>query len=421
MKTWSLSWHGLRTVTALELRQRVRSRRWLIALICWFVVIGAMTTLVITVVGGLRRFDMPDEMSKFGTGPLAFGLITLFVLGMGLVIAPTFTATSINGDRNQGTLATLQATRLSAMEIALGKLAAAWLTALAFLITVIPFIAWSMVLGNISFWQVLVCFLVVFAEIAVICAVGLGWSALLSRPAGSAVMTYLTVVFLSIITLVVEALSVSLVINPHGTQQVYGLSREDMDAYYEKLDEYYFDIDSEGYTVTNPAMEPPIDKCAWYTETDTYTYHTDKIWWMVVPNPFVIVADAAPLPPNVSDTMNTYVAYSGDLLAAIRVAVAGSRQATPPQRDDCIWLYETAGYQVITDIDTGEQRVETATGQPVDYVSPVQPTRAQGMKGGDVWYWGLASNILLGAFFFWIAVRRLKVPYRTLAKGTRVA
>ena len=33
-----------------------------------------------------------------GAGPLAFGTITFFVLGMGLVIAPAFTATSINGD-----------------------------------------------------------------------------------------------------------------------------------------------------------------------------------------------------------------------------------------------------------------------------------------------------------------------------------
>ena len=41
------NWNGLRTVTELELKQRVRSRRWITALVVWFVVIGAITSLVI--------------------------------------------------------------------------------------------------------------------------------------------------------------------------------------------------------------------------------------------------------------------------------------------------------------------------------------------------------------------------------------
>jgi hypothetical protein len=38
-----------------------------------------------------------------------------------------------------------------------------------------------------------------------------------------------------------------------------------------------------------------------------------------------------------------------------------------------------------------------------------------------VWPWGLVVNLLLGGFFFRAAVVRLKVPYRKLAKGVRVA
>jgi hypothetical protein len=38
-----------------------------------------------------------------------------------------------------------------------------------------------------------------------------------------------------------------------------------------------------------------------------------------------------------------------------------------------------------------------------------------------VWPWGLGLHVLLGAGFFWVAVRRLAVPYRRLAPGTRVA
>lgn len=47
MNTWSLSWHGLRTVISLELKQRIRSPRWIVALAAWFVLIGAVTGLTI--------------------------------------------------------------------------------------------------------------------------------------------------------------------------------------------------------------------------------------------------------------------------------------------------------------------------------------------------------------------------------------
>jgi hypothetical protein len=54
----------------------------------------------------------------------------LFVLGLALLVVPSLAAQSVNGDRERGTLATLQVTRLSAGEITLGKFVAAWGTAL---------------------------------------------------------------------------------------------------------------------------------------------------------------------------------------------------------------------------------------------------------------------------------------------------
>jgi hypothetical protein len=76
MKTWSLSWSGLRTVVALELHQRTRSKRWLAALITWFFLIGAVVGLVLWAVWESTQYN--DFW--FRAGPLAFGLITLFVL-----------------------------------------------------------------------------------------------------------------------------------------------------------------------------------------------------------------------------------------------------------------------------------------------------------------------------------------------------
>ena len=41
-----------------------------------------------------------------------YDVVVFFVLGLGMLVVPSLTATSINGDREQGVLATLQTTLL---------------------------------------------------------------------------------------------------------------------------------------------------------------------------------------------------------------------------------------------------------------------------------------------------------------------
>src|SRR5260221_11395486 len=76
-------------------------------------------------------------------GPQLFGALMLFVLGLTLVFSPALTSQSVNGDRERGTLATLQVTLLSAPEIALGKLLAGWSVGLVGLGLSGPFAGWS--------------------------------------------------------------------------------------------------------------------------------------------------------------------------------------------------------------------------------------------------------------------------------------
>lgn len=410
MNTWTLRWSGVRTVVGLELRQRIRSRRWILALIAWFVVIGGTTALVITAVSEQQQNYSDGVTNSLAAGPIAFGLITFFVLGMALVIAPAFTATSINGDRTAGTLATLQATRLSAAEIAAGKLIAAWGAAAVFLVVALPFLAWAMVLGEISILQVLVCFVVVCLEVAVVSAIGLGWSALLGRAAGSTVLTYLTVVLLTVLGPILFGLATVVTIEEQPVR-VWGLSQADMVAYQQQVDEYWSaNPDSDGSGV--PA--PPISKCTWNTETQETT-RTDRFWWLLVPNPFVIVSDAAPASePGPKATWATTSTPLGALSYAVRYA------ALPPQteRDDCLQLYSWGPYNVETNPD-GTVVVTTKSGVQVNVESPVKPRSANVTT--PIWPWGLAVNLVLGAGFFWIAVRRLSVPYGALPRGTRVA
>ncbi|MCE1173805.1 MAG: ABC transporter permease [Propionibacteriales bacterium] len=407
MSAWRLSFNGLRTVVELELRQRVRSRRWIWALVGWFLLIGAVTTLVIWAAS--KNWGNPDTDLGPG-GPMAFGLITYFVLGLGLMIAPAFTSTSINGDRAAGTLATLQATRLSALDLATGRLIAAWLTAAVFVLVATPFIAWSMVLGSISIWQVLVVFLVVLAEVAIVAAIGLGWSALLSRAAGAAAMTYISVIVLSVLTVVVFGLATMLTVSPQ-VERVWGLTPDAQDEYAKNVDDY---LKEHPDAEVPPA---PVDKCTWW-ERPSYQPQPEKVWWMLVANPFVVVADAAPLPPGVSTDLKSYQRLSNDPLAAVRYAVRSMAVPSAREVDECSSYYsDLPGYTVDWDAD-GNAVVKGPDGTVVN-VSPVKRTVVN--VESPIWPWGLGFHFLLGVVFFWVAVRRLSVPYGKLTPGTRVA
>ena len=408
MNTWSLSWHGLKTVVGLEVRQRLRSRKWIWALAIWFVFIGAITALVMWATYKSFAYSCDPayqscSLADSNAGPTAFSVVVLFVLGMGLVIAPAFTATSINGDRSDGILATLQATKLSALEIAGGKLVSAWLSAAVFLLVALPSIAASMILGSISVFQVLVCFAVIFVLVAIVCAIGLGWSAVAVRSAVSTVLTYLSVMVLSLISPFVLALTASFV-EHEETVEVWGLT---LDEQYRYMPE----VKPSQYFV------PPVDKCHWYTRTQIVT-RTDKVWWILVPNPFVIVADAAPLSPKAQGDTT----YSGDPLSALRATMRQMARPIPSplEVDECWQLYNWSGYYEAYQNSDGTVTVKALDGTPVALPpSPVPPQPAA--TNYPVWPYGLAVNFIIGAAFFVVAVRRLRIPYRKLAKDTRVA
>ncbi len=410
MNTWRLSVNGLRTVTELELKQRIRSRRWITALVVWFLVIGAITSLVILATSRIMGVDGNVQ----NPGPMAFALNVFFVLGMGLIIAPSFTATSINGDRGAGTLATLQATRLSAAEIAIGKLLAAWLTAAVFLVVGLPFIAWSMVTGSISLWQVVACFAVVFILVAVVCAIGLGWSALLSRPAGSTVMTYLSVVALTVISTFLMVI-MSPLVRSTDVVRVWGIPAGVEAEYQAKIDNYWA-THTDGDVGGLP--EPPVDKCTWNTQTQQ-NVHLERVWWFTVINPFVVVADAAPLPERAYSDLSGYASSAADPLAMIRLGVRMMSMPPETERDDCIQLYAMSNYYRVDYDSDGTPHITTASGNPVDIHSPVK--RRPITIDSPIWPWGLGANLLIGATFLWVAIRRLKVPYGQLPSGTRVA
>ncbi|WP_125776371.1 ABC transporter permease [Antribacter gilvus] len=351
--TWSVTWHGLRTVALLELRQRLRSTRWKVALTVWFVAVGGITALTS---GALPLYGGGDD-----AGGMIYTIVVFFVLFLGLLVAPALTAASINGDRNAGTLATLQVTLLTPAEIVFGKLLAAWAAALAFLVVSVPFIVWALLEGGVEPFSIVTTMLMLALVLGVVCAIGLGFSALVSKSSASAVLTYLTIGTLTAVLPVVFGLLV-----PLTTTQ----------------DEVRVWAVPHGF---DWAVDERPPECEWRTETE-HVWHSERTWWLLAPNPFVVVADAQPL---------------GD----------PDDQGSPPSG--------------LKDLQYGVRYARTGPSLEMDYcggldrapspVEEVEPTDAM------VWPWGLGLQLLLAGGGVVVAVNRLRIPQRVLPQGTRVA
>jgi ABC-2 type transport system permease protein len=336
---------GIVTVAAQEFRIRIRAGRWRWLLAIWTAVVVGFAVLLRLGLSGTNSVD-----STRPAGPPLFGGTLLFVLGLALLVVPALTAQSINGDRERGTLATLQVTLLSATEIGLGKLAAAWGAALIFLALTLPVIVWAMIEGGLPFINVVVTLLVVSLLLGVVCAVSQAWSALFARSITSALVSYLTVFALTIGTLILFGLVTAL------TTESQTVS---------------FDNGSGGEET--------------YTEQQA---RTDRTWPLLAPNPFVVLADAAPRLPAKRDPV------TGEIL---------SRPLDP--------LGEIG--DGVREARRGPEDEPATEGLDVQSGAPDQP--------GPIWPWGLGVNLALGVGAAVVTVRRLKMPVYKLGRGVRIA
>ena len=366
---WHVSARGVGLIAALELKQRVRSTKWKWALGAFFAVVGAVTLLL---AGTIAADPYSGDDSD-----IIFGVVVFFVLFLGLLVSPTLSATSINGDNRDGTLAPLQATALSALDIVLGKLLGAWVASLAFLVTALPFIVYSFFTSDAPAGAVIVTVLVLAVELLVVCAIGLGWSAIASRTPASAVLTFVSVATLSVLTLVFFGLT-AFMVTEEATVRYY------QNTYYEEWDEF-----------GNLVAERPegLEPCEWTEQTETVA-RTERTWWLLALNPFVIVADAAPSKDDLLE--DRY--YQETMLGSIKYAVREAR------------LGPVLVYNYCYDGSSNEPLL------------PEEIDRREDLLGlGAVWPFGLGAHALLAASGLVFAVRRVRVPYGPLAAGTRVA
>lgn len=366
-EAWAVNLASVWLVAKLDLKQRVRSTKWKVSLGLVGVLIGGVTLLV---------YGATHAFGSDAGGDVTFSIVVFFVLFLGLVVSPTLSATTLNGDVRDGTMAPLQVTGLSAADIVLGKLLAAWLASLAFLAVSVPFLLWGYVDGELPVVAMLQVIVVLAVELLLVCALGLGWSALTARTAASAVLTYTTVAVLTAVLPIIFGLSAA-------------VFQSDKDVTYRN--EQWLDPSS----IDTKNLPDGVYKTSWgdYVRCEEYTQRervprTDLTWWMLAVNPYVIVADSSVAPGNASDQAGDYV------LGGLKQAVREARLGPATTNDYC-----SDGVLTQAEVDRKNAR---------DHLPPI-------------WPWGLLAQALLGAGAVALGVRRIGVPYGKLPSGSRVA
>jgi len=347
---------GAGVVFSLEMRQRVRGVAWYVMLGVFFALI-LLVTAILTIVSNVATSGRTDTSSAGGG---AFSVIIYFVLLLGTLVAPALSGNTINGDRDSGTLATMQVTLVSNWQIVMGKFLAAWVTALAFLVAALPFLVFTIVEG-VRPLTVVVSVLVLALELGVVSAIGVGLSGLITRPLFSIVVTYLVVAALSVGTLIGFGLGGLLSQSP-TTTRVYSSSS----------------VDEDGTAI----------ECTFQGVQHGTTPRFDRVWWLLAANPYVLLADAVPADPTTD--------YPSDLFGSITYSER-SVQLAPKlnsTRNDC----DLSSYS--------------------DASTTYQHTLATTTPG---WLVGLIVQLVLAAAAILGAGLRLRTPAGRLPAGSRIA
>jgi ABC-type transport system involved in multi-copper enzyme maturation permease subunit len=319
----------MRALVISELRQRVRGKRWWIMLIFWVLVQFGLLSLVRS---GAQTVEQSSNFDY--VGPIMFGSLVLMVMGLSALVMPSLTATSINGERDRGTLAVLQATLLRPRHIVGAKFIASAATALGFLLATVPLGLWAATEGGIGLGRFLATYAVLFVGSMLFILIGLATSAAIRRSSLSATTTYLVVAALTI-----------------GSPILFALSML-------------------GAPVETRTFETPQG------ETTTTVTDPGLRWLLLAPNPFVVLADAAPR--DGGRDIN-------EPLEAIREGVRSVRSETPDYPAD-------PGFNII---------------------EPPEPP--------PVWPFGLAIDVGLAVLAWFVCTARLQLPATKLGPGERVA
>lgn len=339
----------------LDLTQRVRS-------VAWYVMLGVFALVLCgaTALAFLAFSSVPDP----GAG--VYSVVVYIVLLLVVLVSPTLSGNAINGDRDAATLAPVQVTLATTGEIVLGKFVAAWITGLAFVAVSVPFMVVAAFAGGVDAVVVLVSLLIIIVETGVIAAIGIGLSGILARPLFSVAATYLVVSALVIGTVIAFGLA-GAGIRSEATSSSRSIAWDEN---------------------TGQPVSPP--RCGEWQVSTYEVPRFDQVWWMLAPNPFVVLADATPARFDRSGN-------PVDLFGILAVGIRGAQQ--PPALEN---TWDDCG-----PTDSGQQNMQSGK-QIYERSMPS-------------WFVGLGIQLVIAGGLLGWAYARTRTPARTLPPGTRIA
>jgi ABC-2 type transport system permease protein len=191
------------TIMVKELRSRMRGRRAFIVLTIYLAILALITYGVYVVVaptaqaaasfGGLGNANVSSII-----GQTIFSLLSIFQIVLVCFIAPAFTAGQISLEREKQTLDLLISTPMRPGAIVLGKLMAALAFVFLMILAALPITAIVLMYGGASVDDLMRQEVVLLATAVGLGAIGLFYSALLKRTQGATVLTYITVLGLTL-------------------------------------------------------------------------------------------------------------------------------------------------------------------------------------------------------------------------------
>lgn len=354
------------TLIRLELLQRLRS-------VAWYVLLGIFALIMLVATG--LSFVAFGGVEWGGSG--VYSTVVYIVLLLTVLVAPTLSGSSINGDRDAATLAPVQVTLATTGDIITAKVLAAWITGVAFVVLSAPFLLVATLSGGVEPLTIVVSLVILLLQIGFVAAVGVGLSGLLARPLFSVAATYLVVAALTVGTPIAFGLvgaSIQSDITVHSRDIQW--TNDGMPVCADGSDDCVNDPTSESWVCDE-----------WQTRTDSVP-RFDRVWWMLAANPFVILADAIPVTYNEWGSPN-------DLFGSMTLGIRSAQQ--PPELEQR-W-------------DSCAPYVEDTMKSPREIIDGSTPS----------WFVGLGLQALIAAGLLWGAWARTRTPSRRTPPGTRIA
>ena len=197
---------GIAAVGVKELRGRVRGRRAFVVLTFYLLFLGlfAWAWELVAERAYVQNASLQGGSAAFASalvGQEVFGALVLIETLLVVFLAPAFTSGAISLEREKQTLEMLTATPISSLAIVVGKLVSALAYVFLLIAASIPLTAIVFVFGGVGPDDVLRAYAVLIVTAFGLGSLGLFISAVMQRTQGATVVTFFTVLFLTLGTM----------------------------------------------------------------------------------------------------------------------------------------------------------------------------------------------------------------------------